>query len=143
MYCVVSASQQIIINSVTPDEVSEYDWLRLNVPEADRPDYQRRYRNFWAMNAAQLNGDFYALYFKILKEGTALPLGDLCQRLYDASVRRNGARTLQFSFATKLLHPLSPHLPVCDSFVARFFLFQAPPSDMPLKERVDDRAFSR
>jgi hypothetical protein len=94
MYCVVSASQQIIINSVTPDEVSEYDYLRSNVPRADSPDYQRRYRNFWAMNVSQLSGDFYALYFKILKEDTALPLGDLCQRLYDASVRRNGARTL-------------------------------------------------
>jgi hypothetical protein len=36
MYCVVNASQQIIVNSVAPDEVSEYDWLLSNVAQADR-----------------------------------------------------------------------------------------------------------
>ena len=88
------------------------------------------------MNVAQLSSGFYATYFEFLKAPTALALADLCQALYDSSARRDGKQTLQFSFATKLLHTLSPLLPIYDSLVARFFLFKAPPRNRAAPERI-------
>ena len=137
MYSVISTFQQAIISSIPSHEVTEYDWLRQNVGQATTAAYQQRYKNFWGMNVAQLSSGFYATYFDFLKAAPTTPtLADLCQALYDSSVRRNGARTLQFSFATKLLHTLNPHLPIYDSLVSRFFLFEAPSSDRPLPERI-------
>jgi len=59
MYSVISTFQQTIVGSISPEEVSEYDWLRQNVGQVDTGLYQQRYRNFWAMNVAQLSSSFY------------------------------------------------------------------------------------
>jgi len=137
MYSVISTFRQAIIGSIPSHDVTEYDWLRQNIGQATTAGYQQRYKYFWGMNVAQLSSGFYATYFEFLKPAPTTPtLADLCQVLYDSSVRRNGTRTLQFSFATKLLHTLNPHLPIYDSLVARFFLFEAPSSDLPAPERI-------
>lgn len=136
MYSVISTFQQTILSSTTSEEVSEYDWLRQNLGQAHTTAYQQRFRGFWAMNRAQLSSGFYATYFEFLKTRKPPTLESLCRELYDSSARRNGTRALQFSFATKLLHTLDPTLPIYDSKVARFFLFEAPSSDRPAPERI-------
>jgi hypothetical protein len=47
-------------------------------------------------------------------------LGRIVQTLYVASTRQDGRKTVQFSFATKLLHIADPSLPIYDSLVAEF-----------------------
>jgi len=133
MYSVISTCQQTIIGSITQWEVDEYDWLRQNVGQADTAPYQQRYKYFWGMNVAQLSSSFYTAYFGFLKAPTTLSRNDLCQTLHQSSTRRNGTRTLQLSFATKLLHTLNPQLPIYDSKVARFFLFEPPSSYRPAR----------
>jgi hypothetical protein len=136
MYSVICTFQQTIISSISPQEVTNYDRLRQNVGQANTAAYQQLYRDFWGMNVAQLSIGFYTTYFEFLKATTTPTLANLCQALYDSSARRDGTRTLQFSFATKLLHTLNPHLPIFDSKVARFYLFEPPSSDRPAPERI-------
>jgi hypothetical protein len=91
-------------------------------------DYQRIYRKHWTMNQSQLSPDFYTTYFSVLDGAvkTAPTLEKVIQTLYSASVRRNGQKSIQFSFATKLLHMVDQHLPIYDSQVAEFYFFQVP-----------------
>lgn len=136
MYSVIRTVQQTIVDSIDPWEVAEYDWLRETTGQSGTASYQQRYKNFWGMNVAQLSSPFYTTYFEFLS-ATAMPTPtDLCQILYESSTRRDGRQTLQFSFATKLLHTINPRLPIYDSLAARFFLFEAPSSDRPVNERI-------
>ncbi len=136
MYSIINTVQQAIIGSIPSLDVKEYDRLLDDVGQANSGPFQKRYKAFWGMNRAQLSGKFYNTYFEFLKAPTSPTLANLCQVLHDSATRRNGTRTLQFSFATKLLHTLNPHLPIYDSKVARFFLFEPPSSDQPAPERI-------
>ena len=136
MYSVIRTFQQTIVESIDPWEVAEYDWLRETIDQSGTAAYQQRYKNFWGMNVAQLSSPFYATYFEFLSAATTPTPTDLCKALYESSTRRDGIRTLQFSFATKLLHTLNPRLPIYDSLVARFFLFKVPSNDRPVRERI-------
>ena len=136
MYSVISASHQTIIREIDPQYVAQYEWIREKVAEADSIQYQREYKDFWRMNVAQLSKSFYATYFGLLKASAPPTLPSLGQTLYESAIRRSGKRILPFSFATKLLHIQNPHLPIYDSRVARFFLFEPPASDPPLQERI-------
>jgi hypothetical protein len=80
------------------------------------------------MNAARLSPSFYVAYFGALKAATMqnTTLGSLAHTLHAASTNSKGRQSLQFSFATKLLHITNPHLPIYDSQVAAFYFFQEP-----------------
>ena len=139
MYGVIDLHRDRILDTIAQGETGQYRWLRVNRERAGEAEYQRRYRSYWAMNAARLSASFYTAYFDALKaaeiqNGT---LKDLCKLLCVASVRQNGTQTIQFSFATKLQHTVNPVLPIYDSRVARFYLFQEPSSDMPQPARID------
>ncbi len=63
-------------------------------------------------------------------------LGDAVNALYNTAVSRNGDRSIQFSFATKLLHIADPRLPIYNSRVADFYFFQSPARSLSLKQRI-------
>jgi hypothetical protein len=69
------------------------------------------------MNAARLSSSFYTAYFDTLEAApTQKPtLLTVVHRLYDASTNNSGTKSLQFSFATKLLHMTNPKLPLYSS----------------------------
>lgn len=138
MYAVIERGYDLILKAITQDDVKNYDWLIENRDQCGGPKYQRRYRSFWGMNAARLGSAFYSEYFAALQPSLENPMSleDLCQRLYNVSARQDGRHTLQFSFATKLMHTLSPKLPIYDSRVARFFLYREPSSDLMIEERI-------
>jgi hypothetical protein len=139
MYSTVTKYQQTIIGSISQQDVNEYEWLLNNVRQASTVSYQQKYRNFWVMNRARLRSGFYATYFGALNAArTQGPmLSNLCQSLYQSSTRSNGQQSLQFSFATKLLHVASPQLPIYDSHVVRFYLFQEPDTKQSLQARIN------
>jgi hypothetical protein len=89
------------------------------------------------MNPAQLGSGYYQTYFNLLNTTKPLPtLRSVCQILLPHSTRLNGTQTLQFSFATKLRHMLKPQLPIYDVRLSRLFLFQAPSTQWPLRQRI-------
>jgi hypothetical protein len=126
VYLVINAFHETTISEIDPQYVAQYERIREKVAEIDSEHYRRDYRDFWVMNRSQLSKRFYTTYFGLLKAPTAHELPGLCDALYEVSSRLDGKRTLQFSFATKLVHIQNPHLPIYDSRVARFYLFRAP-----------------
>jgi hypothetical protein len=138
MYRLINDFAGPVVDRIPRDFLPNYQWLVQNTDQADQPSYQREYRRFWAMNAAQLSPDFYRNYFELLKSSskkTAI-LADVVNTLYNAAVRRNGDRSIQFSFATKLVHMTNPHLPIYDSRVAEFYFYQSPAGTLSLRERI-------
>ncbi len=106
MYELINHFAKTVVDTIPPEHVTDYEGLLQNVGQASTPDYQKRYRRFWAMNAAQLSPPFYATYFNTLVAAMSQPpaLSSVAQTLHAASARQNGQKSLQFSFATKLLH---------------------------------------
>lgn len=135
MYDLINQYAQKVVATIPTDHVTEYEWLIQNVNHATTPGYQNRYRRFWAMNAARLSPAFYVAYFGAMSAAVtqtptlgahAQTLHALAQTLHAASTNSKGRQSLQFSFATKLLHMTDPHLPIYDSQVAAFYFFQEP-----------------
>jgi hypothetical protein len=128
MYDLINYYAGTVVGTIPSDHITEYEWLVQNPSKATQPDYQNRYRRFWAMNAARLSPTFYAAYFGALNATTtqSTTLGSLAQTLHAASTNSKGRQSLQFSFATKLLHITNPYLPIYDSQVAAFYFFQEP-----------------
>jgi hypothetical protein len=139
MYSVIEESRELIVNSLSAAEIHEYEVLRNDLVQLGTAAYQNRYKNFWSMNVARLSRTFTAAYFGALNSTApqTVSLRDVCQTLWSASARRNGTRTLQFSFATKLVHMLQPQLPIYDSRVAWFYFFSEPPTSLPVTARID------
>ena len=136
MYDLINQFAQTVVGTIPPEHVTDYEWLLQNVGQASTPDYQRRYRRFWAMNAAQLGPAFYTAYFGALNAAINHPpiLSSVAQTLHAASARQNGQKSLQFSFATKLLHMTNPRSPIYDSQVTAFYFFQEPST--ALQQRI-------
>jgi hypothetical protein len=136
MYDLINQFAQTVVGTIPPEHVTDYEWLLQNVGQASTPDYQRRYRRFWAMNAAQLSPAFYTAYFSALSAAMnpSPSLSSIAQTLHAVSARQNGQKSLQFSFATKLLHMTKPHSPIYDSQVTAFYFFQEASTD--LQQRI-------
>lgn len=119
MYDLINRFAQTVVGTIPPEHVTDSEWLLQNAGQANMPDYQKRHRHYWAMNAAQLSPAFYTAYFRALNAAIshAPTLSSVAQTLPAASARQNGQKSLQFSFATKLLHMTNSHLPVYDSQV--------------------------
>jgi hypothetical protein len=138
MYELINEFSENVLNSIPPKFVEQYEWLLEHIGQARTVDYQRRYRSFWAMNRPVSNPAFYDAYFEALSApaGQAGTLGEIVRALYLIPPHPDGPRTLQFSFATKLMHTRSPHLPVYDSQIAAFYFFEAPSGSGNLDQRI-------
>ena len=139
MYSLINQFAETVVGAIPPNHVADYEWLLQNTAHLTTSDYQRKYRLYWAMNVAQLSPPFYSAYFgaldAALKQTTTL--SDVTRILYDASARRDGRQSLQFSFATKLLHMANPVLPICDSQIAGFYFFQETTTSLNLQQRIN------
>ena len=118
--------------------MTEYDWLIQSQNQVATPQYQARYKHYWRLNAARLSANYCEAYFRALQEAQAnLPaIGDLARKLYSTPTHGNSRQSLQFSFATKLLHMVSPTSPIYDSLVAAFYYYQEPTRGITLAQRV-------
>jgi kynurenine formamidase len=66
MYNLVNQFAKEIIGTIKSDHVTEYEWLLQNVEQASKINYRKRYRNYWAINAARLSSSFDTVYFDTL-----------------------------------------------------------------------------
>lgn len=148
MYSVINQQAKQILCAIgrsmpNAQEPRAYEYLLDKKHEAGTPGYQARYKLYWSMNAARLCPEFYSRYFGILSHliddgGGAMPsIGELALELYDVRTQGNGRKSIQFSFASKLLHTVNPSLPIYDSMVARFYFFEPRISGKPA-DRIGD-----
>ena len=128
MYELINGHFESVLNSLPRNFVEDYDWLLEQIGQARTIEYQRRYRTFWAMNRPVSNPAFYNAYFEALSapSGQAGTLEEIVRNLHLIPPHPDGPQSLQFSFATKLMHMRNPCLPVYDSQIAAFYFFEAP-----------------
>jgi len=144
MYSIICRNQKAILNGIRQsDDVDEYEWLIKTVSSQSWPaDFEGRYKAFWVMG--RVSGGYYPPYFQALGAARTQPpnLGQLCRALYPFSTRKKKnsqqtIQTLQFSYPTKLCHMVNANLPIYDTRVARFYLFQEPSTDWPFPTRIN------
>ena len=142
IYSVICQNQDTIISAIHPTkDVENYESLVSDVLQANVPDYQKKYKDFWMMNVGFLGSKFDQEYFSTLHLAALNPsqpipgLRNLCQALYQLP-REKGDQALQFSFASKLRHMVHRDLPIFDTNVAHFYLFEKP-YWVPMAERLD------
>jgi hypothetical protein len=138
MYNLINNNIQIILQKIEKKWVNEYDWLISNLHNCGQPAYQRRYKVFWRLNAARLHENFCNAYFQALHNAKSNPpdLSKLTLALHATPTHGNGRQSLQFSFASKLLHMVSPSVPIYDSLVAAFYFYEEPSRKLAPEQRV-------
>ena len=133
MYRIINQNIDLILGSVNED-LDIHTYLTLlnifqNVDVAQDAEFQSKYCRYWRLFGAGLSQNFRSAYFELMEglRGRPIPsIGEVTRILYDVPSNKSGRKTLQFSFASKLLHTLDPHRPIYDSMVATFYRFMVP-----------------
>ena len=89
-------------------------------------NYKTIFRIYWQLNAAKLSDHFCNHYFQVMenyRHKDHLNIEDIVSELHEVPSNSKGIKTIQFSFATKLLHTIDNTLPVYDSMVGDFYFF--------------------
>ncbi len=128
MYALIDQHIEQLLSTVDEQrEIQPYVWLIQNFSRVDvaaDKDYQRKYKNYWQLNAALLSQDFCTSYFILLEKSKLaenIDVETIARRLLETPTHRNARRSLQFSFSSKLAHMLNHYLPVYDSMVEAFY----------------------
>jgi hypothetical protein len=129
MYQLINQHVDPLLTSLAANNhVRDYCWLLDRLHQANvavDAEYQRRYKAFWAMNVARLSREFIAAYFAFLeahkRDNPPPSVNDTAAYLHGFPTGANGRQTLQFSFASKLVHMITPTLPVYDRRVEHFY----------------------
>lgn len=129
MYELINAHSAILLDAINLElAIAPYNELMGMIQEVDvsnDKDFRSTYSRYWGLNAARLSADFQDVYFQYLETSKTSPdsvdVQLVATRLLEAPTRNGGRRSLQFSFSSKLVHMLNPHMPVYDSTVERFF----------------------
>ena len=128
MYALLNQNIDLLCSNIEPArDIRPYvqltETLRKVDVSADR-DFQRTYRKYWQLNAALLGNQFvgaYFTYFEELKQANDVTLERVVRDLFEVPTHGDGRQSLQFSFASKMVHMLRPRLPLYDSMVEAFF----------------------
>jgi hypothetical protein len=129
MYAIINQNVGALLNSINPQaDIDPYVWLLGALPNrniAQDQEFQRVYRRYWQLNPARLSKGYLAAYFGHLEQTRGQPeqvtVEAVARHLFPIPTHGNGSQSLQFSFASKLVHMLNPEQPVYDSMVESFF----------------------
>jgi hypothetical protein len=98
------------------ESIRVYEWLEAHKEEPKNPVFQFVFRSYYRIDNAGLTSVWKARYFKFLSEKERC-LKTILEGLYHIPTKKK-VKSLQFSFATKLLHTLDSTQPIYDSKVA-------------------------
>ena len=129
MYDLINAYVGDVLKSIPPVDIRDYASLVQNLTQTQvaAPTFQKKYTTYWGMRfpcPAWLAVYFQSLQNAVLNPPTLSPLFSI-STIPPTTAK---GRTVECSFATKLLHMVKPRTPVYDSNVAAFYFFQAPNS---------------
>ena len=129
MYKLINQHIDAVLKQINQEnDVQRYVWLMEKLPDVDvtkDPAFQHTYRQHWQLNPARLSPQFIETYFahlQSLKGRNDVDIEAVARYLFALPIR-DGIHSLQFSFATKLVHMLKPSQPIYDSMVATFFFY--------------------
>jgi hypothetical protein len=110
------------------ESIRVYEWLEAHKTQLGNPVFQFVFRSFYRIDNAGLTTDWKVRYFEFLRQRER-NLKTILEVLYHIPTRKK-VKSLQFSFATKLLHTLDTSQPIYDSKVAELL-------SLPMKKRQD------
>ena len=98
------------------ESISVYEWLEAHKEKPENPVFQFVFRSYYRIDNAGLTSDWKVRYFTFLSQREC-SLKTILEGLYHIPTKKK-VKSLQFSFATKLLHTLDTSQPIYDSKVA-------------------------
>ena len=98
------------------ESIRVYEWLETHKGEPGNPVFQFVFRSYYRIDNAGLTPGWKVRYFEFLTQRES-GLRTILEGLYHIPTTRK-VKSLQFSFATKLLHTLDSSQPIYDSKVA-------------------------
>lgn len=98
------------------ESIRVYEWLEAHKEEPEYPVFQFVFRSYYRIDNAGLTSEWKARYFKFLGQKER-SLKTILEGLYHIPTKKK-VKSLQFSFATKLLHTLDTSQPIYDAQVA-------------------------
>ena len=151
MYTLINQNIHRLLGEIDCEsEVRPYVWLTCNLHNrnvSNDEEYQRKYSYYWALNGAGLGKEFRDAYFCKLEELKQNSKTDdktveaVARWLWEAPVNRSGRRSLQFSFASKLVHMINPDLPLYDSRVEDFYFLPPTSASEKLEAKMESYRF--
>jgi len=113
-------NKEKIFNNFDRRSLDSYEFIMKRFEEKDGKvkndeEFRRKFKLFYRLSPAHLGIQFEDKYFELLESGEE-DLGRILRELYEKETLRK-AKTVQFSFATKLIHTLNPNRPIFDSKV--------------------------
>jgi hypothetical protein len=110
------------------ESISVYEWLEAHKETPEHLVFQFVFRSYYRIDNAGLTSDWKVRYFNFMSEKER-NLKVILEGLHDIPTKKN-VKSLQFSFATKLLHTLDSRQPIYDSKVADLL-------ELPVKKKKD------
>jgi hypothetical protein len=98
------------------ESIRVYEWLEAHKEKPENPVFQFVFRSYYRIDNAGLTSDWKVRYFEFLIQRER-SLKTILEGLYPIPTKKN-VKSLQLSFATKLLHTLDTSQPIYDSNVA-------------------------
>ncbi len=143
MYELINRYRDQIVDAVSENHVSDYEWLMQNKHNIGY-QFKQKFRSFWRLNAARLSDEFCDEYFLELQNGIereSVDLREVTKKFYEIPSNTTGTKKLQFSFCTKLCHVIDPCLPIYDSMIRDFYFFVEPKRNSSLIIRIETFLF--
>lgn len=112
-------NQDKILEKINDESISVYLFLKDQYKKGDIKNntlFQFVFRSYYRLDNAGLGDNLKEHYFKLLGNKQK-DLGKILSELYEIPTARK-IKTIQFSFATKLLHTINENNPIFDSEVS-------------------------
>lgn len=97
------------------ESIRVYEWLEAHKGKPENPVFQFVFRSYYRIDNAGLTSDWKVRYFEFLSQRER-SLRTILEGLYHIQTKKK-VKSLQVSFATKLLHTLDTSQPIYDSKV--------------------------
>jgi hypothetical protein len=113
-------NQDDVLLTLKQRDIGEYCWIKERFEKGDilkDLEFQHRFGNFYIMNRAGLSDALKKRFFKLLS-GKESDLECILNELYKIPTLRK-THSIQFSFATKLLHTVNNNRPIFDRMVSK------------------------
>jgi hypothetical protein len=145
MYQLINENVNLILDRIDRNShIQPYLWLLNQLYNTDvRNDdrFQQRYKQYWIMNRARLSERYFQRYFSILeenKDNQNIEISNVARLLYQVPTHENSKKSLQFSFATKLVHSINTKSPIFDKMVKQFYFLPESQRNWSFDEKLSN-----
>ena len=126
----IEENESRIVERLEAESIDVYRFLQIEFLKGDvrsNAVFQFVFRSFYRLDNAGLGSELKREYYALMEEqrnSKQLDIEKIVRRLYLIK-RLKGDNSIQFSFATKLIHTINGNYPIYDAEVARVYGFSS------------------